>query len=111
MPRFHYVLRTDHDILLSDSIDLLNLEAARVEASRRVGYLLQTHAQAIWVDREWQMEVTDEVGLILFVISVSAMKSAATQSTNRALSDQQATSFSRAEDPPPIHSASKCGSG
>jgi hypothetical protein len=82
MARFHFVVRTDTHILLSDSVDLLSLESARVEASRRVGDLLKTHAEAIWVDKEWQMDVTDEVGLILFIINVSAMKSAATQSAS-----------------------------
>jgi hypothetical protein len=71
-------VRTDTHVLLSDSHELPHLENARVEASTRVGDLLRTHAEQIWVDKEWQMDVTDETGLILFVINVSAMKSAAT---------------------------------
>ena len=81
MARFYYVVRTDTHVLLSDSVDLPSLERARLEASRRVGDLLKTHSEAIWADKEWQMDVTDEVGLILFVICISAMKSAATQSS------------------------------
>jgi hypothetical protein len=46
-----------------------------------VGDLLKTHAGAIWEDKEWQMDVTDSTGLILFVIQVSAMKTAATASS------------------------------
>lgn len=81
MAAFHFVVRTDTHVLLSDSVDLPSLKTARVEASKRVGDLLRTHAEAIWVDKEWQMDVTDETGLILFIINVSTMKSSATIST------------------------------
>ena len=77
---YHFVVRTETHVLLSDSVELPSLESSRVEAARRVGDLLQTHAEAIWVDKEWQMDVTDDSGLILFVIHVSAMKSSATMS-------------------------------
>lgn len=80
MACFHFVVRTDTNILLSDSVDLADLATARLEASRRIGDLLKAHSEAIWVDKEWQLDVTDDVGLILFVINVSAMKSAATAS-------------------------------
>jgi hypothetical protein len=82
MASFHFVVRTDTHVLSSGSVDLSSLEAARVAASTRIGDLLKTHAEAIWVDKEWQMDVTDAAGLILFVINVSAMKSAATGSSN-----------------------------
>ena len=36
--------------------------------------LLHKHAGALWVDEHWQMDVTTDDGLILSVISVSAMK-------------------------------------
>lgn len=78
MPCFHFVVRTDTHVLLSDSVELPTFETARVEAARRVGDLLKTHAEALWVDNEWQMDVTDAAGLILFVVNVSAMKSSAT---------------------------------
>jgi hypothetical protein len=81
MPRFHFVVRTRSHVLLSDSVDLQDLESARIEAACRVGDLLKTHAGAIWEDKEWQMDVTDSTGLILFVIQVSAMKTAATASS------------------------------
>lgn len=78
MACFHFVVRTETHVLLSDSIELVSLKTARTEAAKRVGDLLKTHAEAIWVDKEWQMDVTDASGLILFVINVSAMKSSAT---------------------------------
>lgn len=75
---FHYQVRTETHVLLTEVVQLEHLDAARVEASRRVGRLLLEHAGQIWVDEEWQMDVTDEAGLILFVIHISAMLTAAT---------------------------------
>jgi hypothetical protein len=40
---------------------------------------LRTHAIRIWADQDWQMDATDKAGLILYVIHVSAMKTAAAQ--------------------------------
>jgi hypothetical protein len=83
MPCFHFVVRTDTHVLLSDSVDLDDLERARVEAACRVGDLLKVHAAALWTDKEWQMDVTDSDGLILFAIQISAMKTSATNSFRR----------------------------
>ena len=83
MPRFHFQVRTDSHVLLTEAADCAGTTEARVEASRRVGELLREHAAAIWADEEWRMDVTDEVGLILFVIQVSAMKSPATTFEDR----------------------------
>ena len=64
--RFHFQVRT-----LSDTDD------ARIEAAKRIGLLLHAHAGKLWADEDWQMDVTDETGLILFVINVVAIKSPA----------------------------------
>ena len=53
-------------------------DEARVEAAKRIGLLLDAHAGKLWADEDWQMDVTDERGLVLFVINVSAMRSSAT---------------------------------
>ncbi len=76
---FHFQVRTETHVLLAESADLDGLEAARVEASRRAGDLLLQHASRLWVDEDWQMDVTNDAGLILFVIHISAMRTAATQ--------------------------------
>jgi hypothetical protein len=64
--------------MLSEVADLSDLNAARIEAAKRIGKLLHDHAGQLWVDEDWQMDVTDETGLILFVITVQALRSAAT---------------------------------
>jgi hypothetical protein len=64
--------------MLTVAVDLRGGDEARVEAARRVGVLLQEHAAKLWADENWQMDVTDERGLILFVIYLQASKSPAT---------------------------------
>lgn len=63
--------------MLTQAGDMKNKEEARVEAAKRIGGLLLEHAGKLWVDEDWHMDVTDDRGLILFVITVSAMQSAA----------------------------------
>lgn len=64
--------------MMTEVADLQATEDARIEAAKRIGVLLTTHAGALWADEEWQMDVTDDTGLVLFVINVSAMRSSAT---------------------------------
>jgi hypothetical protein len=64
--------------MATEFADLPDTDAARVEAARRIGGLLREHAGRFWEDEDWQLDVTDETGLILFVITVNAFKSAAT---------------------------------
>jgi hypothetical protein len=64
--------------MLTEVADFSDTDEARVEAARRIGLLLHAHAGKLWVDEDWQMDVTDEHGLVLFVINISAMRSSAT---------------------------------
>jgi hypothetical protein len=63
--------------MVTELADLSNSDEARVEAAKRIGLLLHAHAGRLWADEDWQMDVTDETGLILFVINIAATKSAA----------------------------------
>lgn len=78
MPFFNFEVRTESHVMLTEGAELANQDAARNEAARRIGELLTDHASRIWTDQVWQMDVTNESGLILYVIQVSAMKTAAT---------------------------------
>ena len=64
--------------MVTETVDLSNTEEVRTEAAKRIGMLLHTHSGLLWADESWQMDVTDDVGLVLFVINISAMKSSAT---------------------------------
>jgi hypothetical protein len=72
--------------MVTEAADLSNSDEARVEAARRVGLLLHAHAGKLWVDEDWQMDVTNDKGLILFVINISAIKSAAIPPVGPAIS-------------------------
>jgi hypothetical protein len=70
-------------VTAAEVAELRDSEEARVEAAKRIGLLLHAHAGKLWVDEDWQMDVTDDAGLILFVINVAAMSSAATSDPRR----------------------------
>lgn len=76
--RFHFQVRTDTHVLLADASELEDVDEARIKAARRVGTLLHEHAGQLWADEEWRMDITNADGLILFVIQISAMRTAAT---------------------------------
>jgi hypothetical protein len=82
VPFYNFEVRTPSHVMLTEGADLADTTAARVEAARRVGELLRDHAGQLWVDQDWQMDVTNETGLILYVINVSAIRTAATMETN-----------------------------
>jgi hypothetical protein len=79
MPFFHFQVRTESHVLLTEGAELSGLCEARIEAATRVGDLLKEHAAQIWADEHWQMDVTDGKGLILFVLDLSAFKTSATK--------------------------------
>jgi hypothetical protein len=66
--------------MLTEVVELKDADEARIEAAKRVGQLLHDHAGKLWADEFWQMDVTDEHGLVLFVIYVQALKSAGSPS-------------------------------
>jgi hypothetical protein len=51
--------------MVTEFANLSNSDEARVEAAKRIGMLLHAHAGKLWVDEDWQMDVTDDTGLIL----------------------------------------------
>lgn len=78
MPFYNFEVRTPSHVLITEGDELADTTAARVEAAKRIGALLLDHAGQLWVDQDWQMDVTDETGLILYVIQINALRSAAT---------------------------------
>ena len=49
--------------------------------ARFVGALLKDHAEQIWADQDWRIDVTDDGGLILYVLEIAASDTAATMGT------------------------------
>jgi hypothetical protein len=78
MPVFHFQVRTDSHVLITEPLELANTTEARIEAAKRTGDLLRAHADQIWVDEDWRIDVTDAQGLILFVLHIAAHRTSAT---------------------------------
>ncbi|MEV4934909.1 DUF6894 family protein [Sphingobium sp. LSP13-1-1.1] len=78
MPNYIFNIRTASHIGDAVTVQMDDHTALRTEMARFVGKLLSDHAEVIWVDEDWQFDVTDESGLILYAMNISAMKTAAT---------------------------------
>jgi hypothetical protein len=76
-------------VTATEVAELRDSDEARVEAAKRIGLLLHAHAGKLWVDEDWQMDVTDDAGLIFVVINVAAMSSAATSDPRRKSSSKK----------------------
>ncbi|WP_161390522.1 DUF6894 family protein [Croceibacterium xixiisoli] len=81
MPFYNFEVRTPTHVMLTEGAELADSTAARVEAAKRTGQLLTEHAGELWVDQEWQMDVTNAEGLILYMLQISAFRSAAVDQT------------------------------
>ena len=83
MARFNIQLRTDERVWDSMVVERDDHDALRIEMAVFVGELLRDHAQRIWEDQDWRVDVTDDKGLILYVMHISATDTAATMSLRR----------------------------
>lgn len=79
MPQFHIALRSESTVSQTLQIESENLTDLRIELAKFVGELLKDHAQQIWVDEDWRVDVTDRDGLILYVMQISAFDTAASR--------------------------------
>ena len=52
--------------------ECLTVDAARIEAVRRIGRLLAEEAARFWTGDDWTMEVTDSTGLTMFSLRFMA---------------------------------------
>ena len=66
--------RPFHD---EEGTPLPNDEAARIEAARVLGQLLNEHPSGVWHDEEFRLTVTDEQGVTLYVLDIAALRSPA----------------------------------
>jgi hypothetical protein len=83
VPRFNIELRSTSHVAATVAIERDDLTGVRIEVARFVGELLKDHADQIWKDEDWQIEATDENGLILFTMNVFASDTAATMMPRR----------------------------
>jgi hypothetical protein len=83
MSAYHINIRTESHIADSVEVEMENLTDLRVEMARFVGELLKDHAALIWTNEDWQVDVTDATGLILYVLHISAADTPATAGSVR----------------------------
>lgn len=83
MERYHIELRAADRVWETLDVEMADLDALRIEMARFVGELLRDHASQVWKDQDWRVDVTDETGLILYVMHIFATDSAATRAPAR----------------------------
>jgi hypothetical protein len=79
MPIFRVVVNPSTPANSVESVDLPDADAARDNAVVITGGMLAKIDGKFWEDSEWQLDVTDERGLILCSIVVLGIASAAGQ--------------------------------
>lgn len=78
MPVYNLNIRSETHIADTVTIERDGHLGLRLELARFGGEVLKSHAEQIWSDEDWQIDVSDEAGLILYVMQISASKTAAT---------------------------------
>jgi hypothetical protein len=71
MPRFYFNVFDGRLVVDPDGVELSDAEAAREEAIRISGRIIETDAALISTGNAWTMEVTDQLGLRLFRLKFS----------------------------------------
>lgn len=77
MPTYNINVRTASHIAETLVVDRPDDGALRIEMARFVGQLLIDHAALLWADEQWQINVSDTRGLILYVVDVGVFQSSA----------------------------------
>jgi hypothetical protein len=72
MPVYHFNMHDGQSYPDALGSECQDIEAARIEAVRRIGDLLREHAARFWTGDEWTMQVADEAGLTLFCLTFVA---------------------------------------
>lgn len=75
MPRYNIELRTEDRVCETLEMEQSDLCELRIEMATFVGELLREHADKVWEDKEWRVDVTDENGFILYVMRLTATDS------------------------------------
>jgi hypothetical protein len=72
MPRYFFHVFDDSPVRDEEGSDLASIYVAQAEAIRMSGEILRDMGARFWDGTEWRLEVTDDLGLVLFVLRFSA---------------------------------------
>ena len=79
MPRFFFHTEDGRCLRDEDGTDLTDVHAARNEALIILAEMLKDDPEEFWKDRSFKVTVTDDRGLMLYILDVSAVASAAVE--------------------------------
>ena len=79
MPRYFFHVEDGKSFPDHDGVELPDLHAARINATKMFGSMLDDDPEIFWNGDEWTLKVTLEDGLILFCIHFVASESPAGQ--------------------------------
>lgn len=82
MPRFHFNVHDGISLPDKEGSDHADIPAARRQAIRLAGDLLRDQGEIFWNGQEWEVEVTNEHGLILFGILFVATEAPVLQNSS-----------------------------
>ena len=79
MPRFFFHTEDGRCLQDEEGTDLIDVHAARNEALIILAEMLKDDPEEFWKDRSFKVTVTDDRGLMLYILDVSAVASAAVE--------------------------------
>ena len=77
MPHFYFHTETDVRTTDTEGMEFPSYEAAKHEAIRTAGQMMQDTPNVFWGSRPWNVSVTDADGLIMWEIYLDGQTSAA----------------------------------
>jgi hypothetical protein len=77
VPRYFFHTEDGRSFHDGDGTILAGVDDARIEAARVLGQLVNEHPADIWHEEPFRMTVTDEGGLVVFVLDIAAVVSPA----------------------------------
>lgn len=72
MPRYFFHIHDGRSIPDQEGTELPGLQAAQKEAVKLAGEMLASDPAEFWNCNQWQVEVQDETGLVLFTLDFIA---------------------------------------
>ena len=83
MPRFHFNVFDGVTYIDKEGSEFPNWEEARLEAISVAGAFIKDQSKRVALGEDWHMEVTDEVGLILFRLDFHVVEAPAISGKRR----------------------------
>ncbi|WP_409321851.1 DUF6894 family protein [Sphingomonas sp. BK580] len=82
MARFNMELRSDTHVWERHPLSACCVVEARIETAIALADLLKSHAEQIWRNECWRVDITDSDGCILYAVHIKVEEAAAIMSTS-----------------------------